>query len=197
MKVYFTQENNKVLGFYNDEQNKVIPTGAIEITEAIRDTALQAESTGKCLCVSNNVITPQDYPSVPFSKWDGSKWVNDDTNIEKYRQQVKDTINTAYDYERTTKNTGITSIVLNAVIDCRESDVLNMTNVAYMMEQTGVATIDYKCKDNSRKTITLAQLKQVNCELIAAQLGYWQKWDGLKASIDSATTVAQLQDIVW
>jgi len=83
MKWYFTQKNNRVSGFYNTEANHIIPDDAIETTEDSVLEASHAEANGKALCVTNNKIDPQPYPT-EISNWDGiSKWIPDTVAINK------------------------------------------------------------------------------------------------------------------
>ena len=66
MRVFFTGTET-VEGFYNDEDHKVIPEGAVEITVEERDAALEEQAVGKILCVENGKIVPRMYTELAWA----------------------------------------------------------------------------------------------------------------------------------
>ena len=130
-----------------------------------------------------------------FQKWNGSEWVDD---IDALRAAKLAEISGRYIAERTTANKGITSTALGgAVIDCRESDVLNIQNLVTLLEAQGATDYFYKLKDNTSVDCTVAQIKVVLTEMIAALLSMWTLKQTLTEQVKSATTAAEVRAVTW
>lgn len=128
-------------------------------------------------------------------KWNGSAWVDD---LDALRAAGLSEISAAYIAERTTANKGVTSTALGgAVIDCRESDVLNIQNLITLLEAQGATAHFYKIKDNSDINCSVSQIKTVLTELIAALLSMWQLKQALTEQVNAATTAEEIQAIKW
>ena len=149
-----------------------------------------------------------DHIEVENSVWaDAQKYESLKVNIETLdlehdaaedRESKMSEINSAYIAERTTANKGITSSALGgAIIDCRESDVINIQNLITLLEAQGATEYYYKLKDNTNVDCTVAQIKAVLTELIAALLSMWQLKQTLTEQIDAATTAEEIQAIKW
>ena len=93
-KYYFTG-TTIVTGFYNTEDHPVIPSGATECTVEERDAAIEAQSSGKILCITAGKINPQT-PQAIASDWDGEKWV---ANSERQNAQIDELRRRAYETE--------------------------------------------------------------------------------------------------
>ena len=129
-----------------------------------------------------------------LQKWSGSAWVDD---IDALKVAKLAEISVAYIAERTTANKGITSATLGNAIDCRESDVLNISNLVTLLEASGTATYFYKLKDNTDVDCTVAQIKVVLTEMIAALLSMWTLKQTLTEQVKSAATAAEVRAITW
>lgn len=192
-KYYFTG-TTIVTGFYNTEDHEVIPTGATECTVEERDAACEAQQlSGKILCITGGKIDPQTPPMIP-ADWDGTKWVY---NIDAIRAAKLRDISAAYIAERTTTNKGIMSATLSEIIDCRESDVINIFNLVTLLEAQGATVYFYKIKDNTDVVCSVAEIKAVLAELIAALLSMWTMKQELIAQVNAATTAEDIQAIKW
>lgn len=196
-KYYFTTKTDadEVAGFYNNADHETIPDGALETTKEEIDAACEVQAhAGKRICVTNGVIELRTAPSRSHY-WKSGKWgfALDNAKASKLRE-----ITAAYTAERTTENKGISSKALGgAVIDCRESDVLNIQNLVTLLEAQGKSEYFYKLKDNTSVDCTVAQIKTVLTELTAALLSMWQLKQTLTEQIDAATTAEEIQAIKW
>ena len=83
------------------------------------------------------------------------------------------------------------------VIDCRESDVLNIQSLVTLLEAQGTTEYFYKLKDNSSVDCSVTQIKTVLTELIAALLSMWQLKQALTEQVNAATTAEEIQAIKW
>lgn len=106
-------------------------------------------------------------------------------------------IKAEYEAERTTRNKGIYSVTLDAKIDCREVDVLNIQSIVYVFEKTGTAPSFYKTYDNGTVPATGEAFQSVLTELMATQLAMWQHKDELSRAIELAETEEQINFIRW
>ena len=132
---------------------------------------------------------------IPTVKSGKVTWIDD---MDTLRSAKSLEISAAYISERTTTNKGITSAALGgAIIDCRESDVLDIQNLITLLEAQGATEYFYKLKDNSNVECTVAQIKTVLTELIAALLSMWQLKQTLTDQINSATTAEEIQAVKW
>ena len=146
----------------------------------------------------NDIHATSDKPSkwhIPIVENNIHKgWV---FNIDEAKEGKKQEIKQAYLQERNTTAT-IQSTTLNAEIDCRADDVLNIRGIIDMQDATGSELPGfYKLADNTRVPCTATQFKQVYQELIQGQLALWNKKDTLEEQINNATTWEELEAIVW
>jgi hypothetical protein len=120
-------------------------------------------------------------------------------SLEEVKKQKKAEIKSAYENARNDGGDGIFSQVLQAQIDCRADDVLNIKSIVDFKEATGSPQPDfYKLKDNTHfSPCTLEMFKQVYTELIVGQLTWWNKKDMLEKQIDEAQTTEKVQAISW
>jgi hypothetical protein len=119
--------------------------------------------------------------------------------LDQVKKQKKAEIKSAYENARNDGGDGIFSQVLQAQIDCRADDVLNIKSIVDFKEATGSPQPDfYKLKDNTHfSPCTLEMFKQVYTELIVGQLTWWNKKDMLEKQIDEAQTTEKVQAISW
>ena len=129
-----------------------------------------------------------------LQKWNGSAWVDD---LDAVKSAKRAEIAARYIAERTTVNAGITSETLGKVIDCRESDVLNIGNLITILEAEGTEKHFYKVKDNTDVDCTLADIQAVLVELIKALMSMWTLKQTYITQIDAATTADEVAAISW
>lgn len=175
-------ENYKVVGtclMQTEDFPDIIPDNAELFDYVLGDSVFKADQyRGKILTVTAGVAS----------------WADD---IEAAKQEKLAEISTAYTAERTTRNKGIISVTLGAEIDCRESDITNISSLITYLTATGVAEYFYKCRDNSEIPCTVEQIKSVLTELITAQLSMWTVKQTLSKAVETATTAAEIQAITW
>jgi len=156
-----------------------IPDGAVLFDYLINGTLYPATEYGGKI------------PSVTKS---GVEWSD---NLDAMRAAKLVEISSAYITERTTANKGITSATLGKIIDCRESDILNISNLVTLLEAQGVTSYFYRIKDNTDVDCTVDQIKAVLAELIAALLSMWTLKQSLIAQVNAAKTAEEISAISW
>jgi hypothetical protein len=117
--------------------------------------------------------------------------------LEDYRKIKRSEISSAYEQERTIKNNGLQSKVLNTKIDCRDTDILNIQSIVSLYKITGQAPDYYKTFDNKKVPCDGAKFELVLAELINQQLSFWLKKDLLVNQIDEAKDIETLNNIKW
>ena len=165
-----------------------------DVSGAWYDTATGAEVMLTAADYERDTSTLTRSKPGEFQKWNGSVWVDD---IDALRAAKLAEISAGYTAERTTANKGIISAALGKAIDCRESDVLNIQNLVTLLEASGTTTYFYKLKDNTDVDCTVAQIKVVLTEMIAALLSMWTLKQTLTEQVNAATTAEEIQAIKW
>lgn len=90
------------------------------------------------------------------------------------------------------------STVVGKEIDYNQTSLLNVQGlINYMQSNPSITSIQFRCADNSFVTLTFAQLQSLLQEMISHGLALYQKKWQLESQIQSATTVLQVQSIVW
>lgn len=91
----------------------------------------------------------------------------------------------------------------NDTWDARETDSTRIANVLTMIEQAnkqGIPTpptIDWRTYNDQSRTLTIAELTQLGASMFQSQQVIWYKQATLKDQILAATTVAQVNAVVW
>lgn len=97
----------------------------------------------------------------------------------------------------------LTTIWNNDTWDAREKDSTRIANVLTMIQQAsqqGIptpSTIDWRTYDDQSRTLTIAELTQLGASMFQAQQIVWYKQAALKDQILAATTVAEVNAVVW
>ena len=87
--------------------------------------------------------------------------------------------------------------------DARETDSTRIANVLTMIEQAQTidmptpSTIDWRTYDDQDRTLTIPDLIQLAACMFMAQQIVWNKQAQLKNAIAAATTVEEVNSIVW
>lgn len=91
----------------------------------------------------------------------------------------------------------------NDTWDARETDSTRIANVLTMIQQAsqqGIptpSTIDWRTYDDQSRTLTIAELTQLGASMFQSQQVIWYKQAALKDQILAATTVAEVNAVVW
>lgn len=91
----------------------------------------------------------------------------------------------------------------NDTWDARETDSTRIANVLTMIQQAsqqGIptpSTVDWRTYDDQSRTLTIAELTQLGASMFQAQQLVWYKQAALKDQILAATTVAEVNAVVW
>lgn len=117
--------------------------------------------------------------------------------LNELKRAKKDEISIAYVIERDETNKGILSPTLSEMIDCRKTDVQNVSTLISALEREGITNFYYKLKNNTMVPCTVSQIKLVYGEMCNELLNIWKRKQELLALIDSASTEEQILSIVW
>lgn len=91
----------------------------------------------------------------------------------------------------------------NDLWDAREIDSTRITNVLTMIEQaqkiniSTPLTVNWRTYDNKDRSLSIPQLIQLGASMFLAQQIVWEKQTQLKNAITDATTIEQVEDIIW
>lgn len=87
--------------------------------------------------------------------------------------------------------------------DARETDSTRIANVLTMIEQANnqniptPSTVNWRTFDDQTRTLTVPELIQLGASMFQAQQVVWYKQAALKDQILAATTVAEVNAVVW
>ena len=120
-------------------------------------------------------------------------------SLDALKAQKKAEIKAAYLAQRATVNKGILSATLGKEIDCRESDITDMTIIFNSLVRSGASGLPdgYKCKDDSYVPCTTVQLGKVLDEMTAEIWAMWGHLQELTSAIDACKKAADVEKIVW
>lgn len=91
----------------------------------------------------------------------------------------------------------------NDTWDARETDSTRIANVLTMIEQANnqniptPSTVNWRTFDDQTRTLTVPELIQLGASMFQAQQVVWYKQAALKDQILAATTVAEVNAVVW
>jgi hypothetical protein len=91
----------------------------------------------------------------------------------------------------------------NDTWDARETDSTRIANVLTMIQQAsqlGIptpSTVDWRTYNDQSRTLTIPELTQLGASMFQAQQVIWYKQATLKDQILAATTVAEVNAVVW
>jgi hypothetical protein len=91
----------------------------------------------------------------------------------------------------------------NDTWDARETDSTRVANVLTMIEQAnqqGIptpSTVDWRTYDDQSRTLTIAELTQLGASMFQAQQVIWYKQAVLKDQVLAASTIAEVNSIIW
>jgi hypothetical protein len=91
----------------------------------------------------------------------------------------------------------------NDTWDARETDSTRVANVLTMIEQANQqeiptpSTVDWRTYDDQSRTLTIAELTQLGASMFQAQQVIWYKQAALKDQVLAASTIAEVNSIIW
>jgi hypothetical protein len=97
----------------------------------------------------------------------------------------------------------LTTIWNNDTWDARETDSTRVANVLTMIEQANQqeiptpSTVDWRTYDDQSRTLTIAELTQLGASMFQAQQVIWYKQAMLKDQVLAASTIAEVNSIIW
>lgn len=133
-------------------------------------------------------------------------WVVRDKTPEELAWELSTAKNERLNYITECRDKDFNSLTTNwdnDTWDARETDSTRIANVLTMIEQAnkqGIPTppvIDWRTYDDQSRTLTIAQLTQLGASMFQSQQVVWYKQAALKDQILAATTVAQVNAVVW
>ena len=156
-------------------------------------------------------VSVQDEPipsSTQVVEWDSEniQWIVRD----KTPQEIENELNSAKDsrMQYITSNRDSTLKMLtcewnNDQWDARETDSTRIANVLTMIEQAGnlgiptPSTVDWRTYDDQNRTLSIPELTQLGASMFQAQQIVWNKQATLKDQVQAATTIEEVNSIVW
>ena len=174
---YYNNDTGQLIGFYDDEIHESIPEPNIELTDEQWQEAV--DNHYNFVDVDSGTISTQDFRTLDQVKTSQKALINSAAHNEIIAGFSSDALGDAYMYQS------------------EETDQLNLIGMVM------AGTDDYfKCSADGGQTWgyelhTAAQLKQVLEDGKAIKLGILQKAQSLKGQIDDATTIADVEAIVW
>ncbi len=139
-------------------------------------------------------LTAPPAPS-EFHIWKGETftWEVSQASIDAAKQVARDRINKARDAAR---NSGF-----EAFGKTFDSDEASRTNIIFASQAAMMLpddfTINWTCADNSQITLSKAQLLQLPVLLVSAGNAIHQRALELKAQIDAANTLEEINAVTW
>lgn len=160
---------------FEDSSNKEITADAYEVQVAPYVTAWEAEKTRR---EEEAAAAEEEYNSLENVK--ARKLAELNAGLETARSDSTVSIMSSVGFE------------INANTTANE----NISGLITMMETTGTETTSFMAFDNTLQTVTLEDLKTMQLELVAwGQALYAYKWQ-VRAQIEAAETVEEVQAIV-
>lgn len=167
-------DHNKELWWYKHNQNSVHTYPGFEPDDSM-----------------TQVPPPKNNPSAVFDESLGIWQVPFDLLQTKKYQEIKE----SFEYEKA--HGVITSTVLNAEINARESDLVVIEGLIDYMERHSLTESAFRLYDNTFQNATLQQVRDVKSELIDHGMSLHQKKWNLEAQIKAATNSTELEGITW
>lgn len=133
-------------------------------------------------------------------------WIIRDKTPEELQAELVSAKNERLSYITQCRDNDFNSLTTNwdnDTWDARETDSTRIANVLTMIEQAnkqGIPTpptIDWRTYDDQSRTLTIAELTQLGASMFQSQQIIWYKQATLKDQILAATTVAQVNAVVW
>lgn len=164
-------DNGAVVSFYTD-----VEPGTIEVDDAV----LSIHQANPSYIWDGTTLVPPPAPPEPSL-----------AEVKEWQSQL---IKQAFDAEITTTGT---LTITEGVIDSRRTDLDNLKNLAAYLYGMNATQTQLRLADNSMIVVTLTRLEEIIAELIGHGLALYQlKWVKLEL-IEAATTVAEVQAVVW
>lgn len=143
---------------------------------------------------NNTVIEIPNSPS-KFHKWgiESDSWEMDENSISQAKHSRKQLINLNRDNAR---NAGF--MAFGKLFDSNEAartNIMFAAQAAMLLPDT--FTIDWTCADNTQITLNKEQLLQLPVLLVSAGDALHQKALALKVQIDAATTLEEIEAVIW
>jgi hypothetical protein len=166
-------------------------------------------ATGIVRRTADNVQIAPSEDSTSQSFLDYLEWVNagnipdtiEVSPLEALRVEVKDEINKSCDYEMQTRDQGIISKALHgAHLDCREIDILRISQLINMMNMQGAPDnypINFICYGNVITQTDLAHTKLALIELTQTYMNMLYGKHSLYAQLAAATTIEGVNACRW
>lgn len=133
-------------------------------------------------------------------------WIVRDKTPEEIQNELIDAKNNRLNYITECRDKDfnvLTTIWNNDTWDAREKDSTRVANVLTMIEQAnqqGIPTpsvVDWRTYDDQSRSLSISELIQLGASMFQAQQIIWYKQAMLKDQILAATTVAEVNAIVW
>lgn len=143
----------------------------------------------------NGVFSIMPASPSKFHEWDEQaySWEITSVGVNLAKQEAKNQINSARDAAR---NGGFSAF--DKVFD---SDEASRTNILFASQAANMLpddfTINWTCADNSQITLSKTQLLQLPVFLVSAGNVIHQRALELKAQIDAANTLEEINAVVW
>ena len=148
---------------------------------------------------------PTDTQIVSWSS-ETLSWIVRDKTPEELQAELNGAKNDRLSYVTNCRDKDFNTLTAtwnNDTWDARETDSTRIANVLTMIQQAsqqGIptpSTIDWRTYNDQSRTLTIPELTQLGASMFQAQQVIWYKQAMLKDQILAATTVAEVNAVVW
>lgn len=215
---YFNDKNQYTHSLPNPNVGALCPDNATEIKPTFKDgfwpvwndgawlqvedhrkrtdeQGREIEGTGTHYWLSGDTWqTPARYMTELGPLPAGALLVQPEKTLEELKEAKMQEIRQAFDRE---ENIGYVTSSMGFKADATRKSKADIDGLIQAMEAMGMADVALRDYDNQMHTLTLAQMKTLQLEVI--QKGLWNystKWT-LEGAVEAASTKAEIEAIVW
>jgi hypothetical protein len=154
------------------------------------------------------VSDPPSITSLQALEWDSEniQWIVRDKSQQEIENELNSAKNSRMQYITNNRDSTLKMLTCewnNDHWDARETDSTRIANVLTMIEQAGnlgiptPSTVDWRTYDDQNRTLSIPELTQLGASMFQAQQIVWNKQATLKDQVQAATTIEEVNSIVW